>query len=189
MKPRCGRCSAEPAVASSLRCTLLLCPLGPLFSSSSFRPWAVPAAWGPKETQGEALVVKPEAAGPSAGRRVSELSAPLAEAAALLSCCGPGSGMAVGDARVLTWLHAGKGETRAAWGQPGFTISEAWSCLGSDLARAVGRVGGTQLPSPDGSWHGWGLGLGSPASWALPTHGRSYNLQPRQGLGPTRSTV
>lgn len=44
-----------------------LMPRGPLSSSSWFHPWAVPAAWGPKETKGEALIVKPEAAGPDPG--------------------------------------------------------------------------------------------------------------------------
>lgn len=69
------------------RCTI---PGAPVSSSSSFYCWAVPASLSPEQTQGQALVVKPKAAGWAlgSGKHVSELSAPLAEASALPSLCG-----------------------------------------------------------------------------------------------------
>lgn len=82
----------------------------------------------------QALIVKPEAAGLGAGRRISELSTPLAEGALCLSRgLGPWEnfGRCQGGDVASSWegwAGAGSGRTR------GCTFPETLSCLGPELS-------------------------------------------------------
>lgn len=118
------------------------------FQALSCCPWAYAPCTGPG-TQclpnlpppflqlGEprsALVVKPEAAGPGSGRRISELSTPLAEATMRLSCrLGPWENFSRcqgGDVASRWEEWAGAGSGRAG----GCTFPEALSRLGPELS-------------------------------------------------------
>lgn len=133
---------------------------GPVRSSASFHPWAVPAAQGPEETQGQAFGCEIQGSWPGSGlweacfRAERTLGRGLSTPAALW----PAPWTAGGDASAVTWPHAGgvgggwHGDSR------GCTFSEAWSGLGSDLESApeLSASGGTFcLGSADGGPVQW----------------------------------
>lgn len=123
--------------------------------------------------------MKPEAAGLGAGRHISELSTPLADATVRLSCrLGPWEnfGRCQGGDVASRWAEwAGAASGRAG----GCTFPEALSCLGPELSA---ELAGPSLLSGLVSWVGvCGVGV-LPCIYFLGHRGRSSSGPPHPSI-------